>query len=161
MVERNRLGEILVLKGLISSNDLHFALKQQRTSQLPLGEVFLKHAMISRRELATILVRQYSLRMIAALMFYLAAITAINTKRAHGLHGRGPSDRARDLGHRPFRRSAWETALDHVRRWAARRAEAPYGGWRMERSGGTVRLPGGADGAHDRALLRLIGRRGH
>lgn len=83
MVERNRLGELLVIKGFISSNDLRFALKQQKTSQLPLGEVFLKHAMISRRQLATILVRQYCLKLIAASMFTLAAITAINIKRAH------------------------------------------------------------------------------
>ncbi len=71
---RNKLGELLVIKGLISSGDLRFALKQQKDTKLPLGKIFLKHAMISRRQLAAILLRQWALRTITAFMFFFASI---------------------------------------------------------------------------------------
>lgn len=83
MVERNRLGELLVIKGLISSTDLRFALKEQKSTQLPLGEIFLQHAMISRRQLTMILAKQYSLRMIAALVLTLTALATVNIRKAH------------------------------------------------------------------------------
>lgn len=71
---RNRLGELLVIKGLISAGDLRFALKQQKETQLPLGKIFLRHAMISRRQLAMILVRQWALRSLIACMFFVASM---------------------------------------------------------------------------------------
>lgn len=79
---RNRLGELLVIKGLISASDLRFALKQQKTTQQPLGKIFLKHAMISRRQLALILARQWALRGVAAFMFFFASVPGTNIKKA-------------------------------------------------------------------------------
>ncbi len=81
-IARNRLGELLVIRGIISRQDLRFALKIQKETQTPLGEIFLKHAMISRRQLAMILCRQWALRMTAAVMFYLASISGMNAKKA-------------------------------------------------------------------------------
>lgn len=81
-LSRHRLGELLVIKGLISSQDLRFALKQQKSTQQPLGKIFLKHAMISRRQLAMILVRQWALRAIAASMFIFASTSGISIKKA-------------------------------------------------------------------------------
>jgi predicted transglutaminase-like cysteine proteinase len=81
-ISRNRLGELLVIKGLISAGDLRFALKQQKETQQPLGKIFLKHAMISRRQLAMILVRQWALRGVAAFMFFFASINGTNIKKA-------------------------------------------------------------------------------
>lgn len=72
-VGRNRLGEILVVKGLITTKDLRFALSQQKQTQRPLGEIFIKHAMISRRQLAMILMRQTTVRVLAACMVLFAA----------------------------------------------------------------------------------------
>ncbi len=82
MLGRNKLGELLIIKGLISTQDLRFALKQQKSTQLPLGSIFLKHAMISRRQLFFILARQWVLRGIAASMFYFAAFTGFGVKKA-------------------------------------------------------------------------------
>jgi len=79
---RNRLGELLVIKGLITAGDLRFALKQQKTTQQPLGKIFLKHAMISRRQLALILARQWALRGIAACMFFFASFSNTAVKKA-------------------------------------------------------------------------------
>jgi predicted transglutaminase-like cysteine proteinase len=82
LLGRNRLGELLVLKGVISSQDLRFALKQQKSTQLPLGRIFLKHAMISRRQLFFILARQWALRGVAASMFYFASVAGFGVKKA-------------------------------------------------------------------------------
>lgn len=79
---RNRLGELLVMKGVISSGDLRFALKQQKDTRLPLGKIFLKHAMISRRQLAMILFRQWALRAVTAGMFFFASIPGSGIKKA-------------------------------------------------------------------------------
>ncbi len=82
MLGRNKLGELLIIRGLISPQDLRFALKQQKSTQQPLGKIFLKHAMISRRQLFFILTRQWALRGIAASMLYFAAFTGFGVKKA-------------------------------------------------------------------------------
>ena len=71
----NRLGDLLVLKGLITPQDLRFALHQQKQTRKPLGQIFLKHAIISRRQLALVLGRQMVLRSLAACIFFVAALT--------------------------------------------------------------------------------------
>ena len=87
-VSRNRLGELLVTRGLITTKDLRFALGQQKQTNKPLGEIFLKHAMISRRQLAFILVRQTALRAIAACMFFFASAGIADKKaKADSLNG--------------------------------------------------------------------------
>lgn len=72
---RNRLGELLVMKGLISSNDLRNALRLQKETQLPLGTIFLTHNMISRRQLNAVLVRQYAVRGLAAVLFFTLTVS--------------------------------------------------------------------------------------
>lgn len=67
---RNRLGELLVMKGFISRYDLRSALKTQKATNTPLGQVFLESAIISRWQLAKILGRQALLRgCLTALLF--------------------------------------------------------------------------------------------
>ncbi|MGB4056543.1 MAG: transglutaminase-like cysteine peptidase [Alphaproteobacteria bacterium] len=72
-LNRNRLGELLVIKGHISSQDLRFVLKQQQLTQQPLGFILLEHALISESQLNRILMRQWFLRMMAASMLFLAS----------------------------------------------------------------------------------------
>ena len=85
---RNRLGELLVTKGLITTKDLRFALSQQKETHKPLGEIFIKHAMISRRQLTFILVRQTALRTLAAFMFFFASSGVADKKaKADSLNG--------------------------------------------------------------------------
>jgi predicted transglutaminase-like cysteine proteinase len=90
LLVRNRLGELLVIKGLISSHDLRFALKQQKDSKLPLGKIFLKHAMISRRQLFFILARQWALRGVAAAMFFFASIGGNTVKKVRADEVKSP-----------------------------------------------------------------------
>lgn len=78
----NRIGELLVFKGLVSPGDLRRALKFQKQNNLPLGEIFLQHEFISRRQLASVLMRQTMLRWAAASLLMLAAATSIGIKKA-------------------------------------------------------------------------------
>jgi predicted transglutaminase-like cysteine proteinase len=81
-LDRNRLGELLVIKGLISPIDLRFALAEQKRTALPLGQVFMQHAMISRRQLNAILIRQHTLRTLTAATMFVAAFSDFGGKRA-------------------------------------------------------------------------------
>ncbi|MCK5284154.1 MAG: transglutaminase-like cysteine peptidase [Alphaproteobacteria bacterium] len=72
-VYRNRLGELLVTKGLISTKELHHALKAQKETCQPLGQIFLKHSVISKKQLIFILSRQLLLRCMIALTFFISA----------------------------------------------------------------------------------------
>lgn len=81
-LSRNRLGELLVMKGLISPEDLRFALTQQKQTNTPLGQVFMQHAMISRSQLNAILIRQHTLRTLAAVTVFMMAFSNFGGKRA-------------------------------------------------------------------------------
>ena len=81
-LDRNRLGELLVIKGLITPTDLRFALSEQKRTELPLGQVFMQHAMISRRQLNGILIRQHTLRTLTAVTMFIAAFSDMGGKRA-------------------------------------------------------------------------------
>ncbi len=82
MVNRSRLGELLVSKGLVSPQDLRFALATQKQTHKPLGQVFISENMISQRDLTLLLMRQTLLRMAAAFLLCAASISIIGVKRA-------------------------------------------------------------------------------
>jgi predicted transglutaminase-like cysteine proteinase len=81
-VQRNRLGELLVLKGLITPQQLRMVLEHQKESAMPLGQVCIQHNYISRRQLVGVLSRQYMLRSLAAIVFFTAGLTSVAGKKA-------------------------------------------------------------------------------
>lgn len=86
MLARNKLGEILVIQGLISPYDLKYALKYQQTASKPLGEVFLELGFITRRQLSSLLFKQRVLRTLTAGMLCFPSIFGvIKQSRAAGL----------------------------------------------------------------------------
>jgi predicted transglutaminase-like cysteine proteinase len=72
-IDRNRLGELLVIRGKITGGDLKQILNEQKNSQKPLGQILLEKSLITRRELAFALARQTTLRTLAALMLFVCA----------------------------------------------------------------------------------------
>lgn len=80
-LSRNKLGELLIIKGFITADQLKIALGEQRQNNSPLGQIFLKHSMISRKQLAFILTRQMAVRFCAALMLCLS-FSYISGKKA-------------------------------------------------------------------------------
>ncbi|MCC7305249.1 MAG: transglutaminase-like cysteine peptidase [Alphaproteobacteria bacterium] len=81
-LDRSRLGELLVIKGLISPQDLRYALGVQKDTQKPLGQIFLKHAMISKRQLLFILGRQMVLRGVTAFVLTVMSLSGFGNKTA-------------------------------------------------------------------------------
>ena len=82
-LQRNKLGELLVQKGIIDQQQLRHALKRQKETSAPLGQIFIDSAMISPWQLKTLLARQAVLRGLAAGLLFAASMTSINAKRVH------------------------------------------------------------------------------
>lgn len=81
-LSRNRLGELLVVHGLISPEQLRSALSQQKEQRKPLGQVLIENKLISRHQLGFVLGRQYALRMVAAGIFFFASMTTSADREA-------------------------------------------------------------------------------
>ncbi|MGH1399222.1 MAG: transglutaminase-like cysteine peptidase [Alphaproteobacteria bacterium] len=78
----NRLGDLLVSKGLISKDDLQSALDLQGKTQQSLGSIFIEKNMISRWQLGGLLCQQYALRTCAAALFLSVSGAALAGKKA-------------------------------------------------------------------------------
>lgn len=81
-LQRNRLGELLVIKGVITHQELRAALITQKQTHKPLGQVFIEHEMISKGQLRLILGRQLVLRGLVTFMLMGAVFMNIGSKKA-------------------------------------------------------------------------------
>ncbi len=81
-LSRNRLGEMLVMKGIISERELRYALKTHRQTQKPLGQVFVEQDKISQKQLNFILGRQFVLRTLMAFALFSVSLTQLSGKKA-------------------------------------------------------------------------------
>jgi predicted transglutaminase-like cysteine proteinase len=66
LLEKNRLGELLVGNGLLTQQQLQLALVRQRDSRAPLGRVLVSEQYITRSALRRALMQQVTLRCMAA-----------------------------------------------------------------------------------------------
>ncbi|MGZ9108992.1 MAG: transglutaminase-like cysteine peptidase [Micavibrio sp.] len=89
-LDRNRLGELLVMSGVISAPELQYALAEQRINGTPLGRVLLQQRMIRRRHLYQALAQQWAMRAMMAAMTIAITIAAFGIKPAR-------ADAIRDL----------------------------------------------------------------
>lgn len=80
---RNRLGELLVFKGLISPTQLRETLVLQKQQRRPLGQILIENNLISRRQLNVLLARQQMLRYMAAALFFMTSLTSTKNHKAH------------------------------------------------------------------------------
>ncbi len=81
-LSRSRLGESLVLNGKISPLELKCALRTQKETQKPLGQIFLEQSKITKFQLSRLLLRQKTIRLVAATLLCFTALTSI-TKKSH------------------------------------------------------------------------------
>jgi predicted transglutaminase-like cysteine proteinase len=81
-LDRNRLGELLVMSGIISAPELQYALAEQRTHGTPLGRVLLQQRMIRRHHLYQALAQQWAMRAMMAAMTIAITIAAFGIKPA-------------------------------------------------------------------------------
>lgn len=62
MSRRKKFGEVLIEEGIIDANTLELALKQQARSGQRLGQVLEEQSVISERDIALVLARQFGLK---------------------------------------------------------------------------------------------------
>lgn len=79
---RNRLGELLVLNGLLTPHELRHALVRQKTDNVQLGRLLLQQRMVSRRALYRILAQQWGLRCLAAALTITVSLSSMGIKPA-------------------------------------------------------------------------------
>lgn len=82
-LERNRVGELLVVRGIISSEDLRNALKMQKEQNMPLGHILIENHNVSRFQLHKTLWRQQMLRGTAGLLLCMMSFSSFGSKKAH------------------------------------------------------------------------------
>ena len=82
-VHYNKLGELLIQKGLITKQDLKNALITQKETSRPLGQVFIDSGVLSSWQLRVLLGRQFALRTVAAGILFSASLSTFTSKRAH------------------------------------------------------------------------------
>ena len=58
MIEKMKLGEILVGAGLLTTNQLQKALEEQKRSNLKLGQYLVREGMVSESEVVDLIARQ-------------------------------------------------------------------------------------------------------
>ena len=83
-ISRDKLGELLVISGCISAQDLKFALNLQKKSRLPLGQILIAQNCISIYQLRSILFRQQALRFFAAVCLCAVTMTGFSKKSSAG-----------------------------------------------------------------------------
>jgi predicted transglutaminase-like cysteine proteinase len=82
LLERNRLGELMVLSGHLSPRDLRRALERQRETSDHLGRVLINEKLVSRRTLYSMLARQTSLRLLAGVLTIFLGFSSLGIKNA-------------------------------------------------------------------------------
>ncbi len=80
-LNNSKIGELLVLKGVITCSELLHALDEHKSRKIPLGQILIERNVLSKRTLALILLRQKALRVVAGTMLFFLTL-GIFSKRA-------------------------------------------------------------------------------
>lgn len=81
-LHRNKLGELLVIRGVISPEQLREALGLQRSLNLPLGQVLVEQQIVSKNQLRMTLGRQFALRCTATAILGFVTLAGFAQKKA-------------------------------------------------------------------------------
>ena len=82
LLERNRLGELLVIKGLLTPRELRFALEKQRDENDHLGKILVQQRLVSRQALYRALGQQITMRCLAAAVGLFLTFASLGIKSA-------------------------------------------------------------------------------
>ncbi len=74
--DKVRVGDVLIQKGLITSEDLAQALLEQRNTQAKLGEILVRRGLLTHKQLRGVLNEQHWRNWTAACLFMLSSLAA-------------------------------------------------------------------------------------
>lgn len=66
LLEKSRLGELLLARGLLTQEQLGYALARQKADRRPLGRLLVEERIVARRDLYRMLSQQWTMRCMAA-----------------------------------------------------------------------------------------------
>lgn len=81
-LERNRLGELMVVQGHISAGQLKDVLRLQKEQKRPIGQILIEANYISQFQLQKILWRQRTLRITAGFLLCMLSMSSFGSKKA-------------------------------------------------------------------------------
>lgn len=88
--ERNRLGELLVRRGVLSTSELHSALKAQKDSTQSLGQILQAQGLVTKTQIRTTLFEQAAYRAVAACLTVFIGVSSFSGgAKASALNARG------------------------------------------------------------------------
>ena len=81
-LDRSRLGELLVMRGKITTADLHTSLKIQKSTSQPLGQILREQGYVNGIDLWTALAQQTSTRVLATAVAAFITVSSVAVPKA-------------------------------------------------------------------------------
>lgn len=81
-LDRNRLGELLVIHGRLSPLELKSALSRQQTEKRPLGQILIEAGLVKRQHIFTAIATQWALRSLAGIVTLMITFSLFNVRAA-------------------------------------------------------------------------------
>lgn len=81
-LDRNRLGELLVIRGRLSPLELKTALSRQSEEKIPLGKLLIKLGLVKQSDIISAIATQWAIRSLATIVTVLIAASAFNMRTA-------------------------------------------------------------------------------
>lgn len=81
-LDRNRLGELLVIQGRLSPQELKAALQRQSSEKIPLGQLLVSSGIVKKNDIRAAIATQWAMRGLAAFVAILVASSALNVRQS-------------------------------------------------------------------------------
>ncbi len=81
-LDRNRLGELLVIRGKISPQELKLALARQSQEAKPLGQILIDSGLIRQSDIRSAIATQWAMRSLATFVAVMVTASAFNMRSA-------------------------------------------------------------------------------
>ena len=82
-LDRNRLGELLVIHGKLSPLELKSALSRQQQERRPLGQILIEAGLVKRQHIMAAIATQWAYRSLAGAVTLMITFTLLNGRSAH------------------------------------------------------------------------------
>lgn len=130
-LERNRLGELLVTNGSITTVQLQEALRVQRQTGFALGEVLKEQGLISGTALKATLMQQLAWRAMAASLAFVIGFSALGIHSARAtsatLHGEGMTQSRKSMPEDGIQNVSLETRAPRASSYSGDRSVSLFG----------------------------------
>ena len=83
-LERNRIGDLLVMRQALSPAQLKTALAKQQFDSRTLGDILVQEGYVTRGQIRSAMATQYAVRSCAAALTIFVSVSLFTPRTAHG-----------------------------------------------------------------------------